>query len=624
METQAGDTYLRDLAAFVRRNDKGLAESGLFRRRRHSPSDPSPFLPLAWLSPSLSPPPRTRPSRPMSYASIYSEHKDPETMSLASFRSSLSMVSNISLAGGWWSPYNQPTIDAELKYLYSTYGRILERNANLQRLECDNIDPRTLLGWDLLAFSLKSLKIRKSGLQDISEIFVGAVLEDQARREGTLSQQQQRQRTVSSNSTPKPLPQPSLPPIQDEPEVEGDHESTPVAPAPSTRRDLSPAQWASLKHLYLPDNALTFIPAHLLLYLTSITHLDLSANLFVSVPPGLEELYNLTSLNLSDNLIDSVLGIYLNLGQLIYLNISHNRLESLCGLERLLALERVDLRGNLLEETLEIGRLVVLPNISELWIEGNPFVEIEESYRIHCFDYFWKEGKEIILDGTHPTMYERRNLSSPDHTKSILPLSTSSSAPVITIEPSHSQVFSASLPTSRTNDIFPNASPSSTSDSASVVTSGRRQKKSKRIVNLDGTPSNQLFPSSVQSRLNTVQVSEPQDASMLLSSDKDPKDAELNLTTRSFRHHTEHAPSGTSLAPLPENRLPYSLLSEGSKPNTPLSRSEARKARQSASVFEAGTVDDGDGDVDAYRKTIESLKKDMGDSWLKVYNQTQS
>ncbi len=74
-------------------------------------------------------------------------------------------------------------------------------------------------------------------------------------------------------------------------------------------------------------------------------------------------------------MIDSVLGIYTKLGQVLNLNLSRNRLDSLCGLDRLMALERVDLRHNTLEESAEVGRLAVLPNISEIWVEGNPFVE---------------------------------------------------------------------------------------------------------------------------------------------------------------------------------------------------------------------------------------------------------
>ncbi len=609
MQTQAGDDYLRQLAAYIRRNGQALAEAGLFRRRK---PEPYPFLP--WLS---RPKPLLLaidthhlfyilmrlealgihagpldvqvepPSRPTSYANFYAGQTDPETLSLVSFRSSLSIVSNLSLPTSWWSRQEPLTIDAELKFIYSSFtklpalsisapgkkviaelvGESLDRNAipfdvfkNLQRLECENIDPRILLGWDLLSISLRSVKIRKSGLQDISQLFIGAVLDDRSRRQGTSSQQRQRDTSLQ--------PAPSSP---------GE---------PPTSRQLPSASWAFLKHLYLPDNNLTLFPAELLPYLTSVTHLDLSSNLFVSVPSGLEELYSLTSLNLADNIIDSVLGIYLNLGQLLHLNLSHNRLESLCGLERLLALERVDLRHNLLEESSEIGRLVLLPNISELWIQGNPFVEIEESYRINCFEYFWKEDKTVILDGTPPTMYERRSLSVSEHAKPILPPS-SSSAPVIAIEPSYDQVFIApSRPPSK-------ESPQTPSDTASSVAGGRRQKKTKRIVDLDGNSA-----SAPHSRLGSIQATTPAAAPLNEPTEVSPP----SKRSRHGRYQTEHIPTSENIYPS--------------------NKSEARRARQSASAFEGSSGDERD--VDTYRRTIESLKKDMGDGWLKVYNQTQA
>ena len=90
-------------------------------------------------------------------------------------------------------------------------------------------------------------------------------------------------------------------------------------------------------------------------------------------------------------MIESVLGIYTKLGQVLTLNLSNNRLDSICGLERLVALERVDLRSNRLEESAEVGRLAVLPNIAEVWVEKNPFIESEENHRINCFEHFWKE-----------------------------------------------------------------------------------------------------------------------------------------------------------------------------------------------------------------------------------------
>lgn len=71
---------------------------------------------------------------------------------------------------------------------------------------------------------------------------------------------------------------------------------------------LSEMNWAFLKHLCLSDNALTFFPTNPIQYLTSLTSLDLSSNLLISVPAGLDQLYNLVSLNLADNMIESVLG----------------------------------------------------------------------------------------------------------------------------------------------------------------------------------------------------------------------------------------------------------------------------------------------------------------------------
>ena len=86
--------------------------------------------------------------------------------------------------------------------------------------------------------------------------------------------------------------------------VEQDETPTSENPGPV----LSEMNWAFLKHLCLSDNALTFFPTNPIQYLTSITHLDLSSNLLISVPAGLNELFNLVSLNLEDNMIESVLG----------------------------------------------------------------------------------------------------------------------------------------------------------------------------------------------------------------------------------------------------------------------------------------------------------------------------
>ncbi|KAG6896437.1 hypothetical protein C0992_008314, partial [Termitomyces sp. T32_za158] len=431
MEQEAGDTYLRRLASFIRANEKNLAEAGFYRRKRASyPSTESTSLynPLGWFGSensgqSTTPKPVVlsldihrlfyvlmrmealglnvgtldvqvdNPSRPMSYINIFADSDKSDTLSLASFRSSLSAVSNLSLGSGWWRRPEPPSVDSELKYIYSSFTKIpalsviapgrkviaelshdssnqnalpLDAFKNLQKLECMDVDPRTLLGWDKLAESLVSLKIKKSGLEDMTDIFVGAVIDDQARREGSASRKRQRRIPHGLAGDPSffstRLPE-SVPEDADAEESAGiDESSEPQAhqdsgsSSPAPPLELPSSKWALLKSLSLSDNSLTFFPSGALPYLTNLSHLDLSSNLLVSVPPGLGVLYNLVSLNLADNMIDSVLGIYLNLGQVLTLNIAHNRLESICGLERLAALERIDLRDNLIEESAEVGR----------------------------------------------------------------------------------------------------------------------------------------------------------------------------------------------------------------------------------------------------------------------------
>jgi len=164
-----------------------------------------------------------------------------------------------------------------------------------------DIDPRQLLGWDHLSKSLRSLTIKRSGIEDVSEILIDAVIDDQTRREGQPVKM--RARRIIHRPTPSrqqswrgtPLPSHI---------VEQDETPTPENPSPV----LSEMNWAFLKHLCLSDNALTFFPTTPIQYLTSITHLDLSSNLLITVPAGLNQLYNLVSLNLADNMIESVLG----------------------------------------------------------------------------------------------------------------------------------------------------------------------------------------------------------------------------------------------------------------------------------------------------------------------------
>lgn len=629
MEPVHGDDYLRRIAAFIRLNEKGLAEAGFQRRRRQrtTTTQPSVFNPVGWFTPTdvhqlPSPRPVTfaidthrlfyvliriesigidvgsldvtvdNPSKPMHYThiDIGSALDKSETLSLASFRSSLSAVSGLSLGTGWWSRPEQQTIDAELKYIYSSFTKIpalllkapgpkvitelkddppnqsalpLDAFKNLQSLETVDIDPRTLIGWDRLAESLRSLTIKRSGLEDVADIFIGAVLDDQARRDGSLKDQRSRQiprRQRSWANTPLPATVPE--------DVEEGTAMSEQPPLPSPSSALSPYKWGLLRHLSLADNALTFLPTDPLPYLVSVTHLDLSSNLLVSVPHGLSVLHNLVSLNLSDNMIDSVLGIYTHLGQVLYLNLSGNRLESICGLERLMALERVDLRFNHIDESAEVGRLATLPNVGEVWIEGNPLTEIEDNYRIACFEFFHKEGKAISLDGTAPTFYERRGLTPVvvEQMSSGRDVPMPASPPIVPIG------------SAKTKGDYGIRTDAVSTRTTSLAVAGRpKKRKAKRIVDLNGDGEQQVFsPGSRPMGLPSVTVLQTQRSS-----------------STSPQRPSPLSPDG--------HRRSYSVFEP---PDGPMGENQTREA-------------------ELYRARIEALRSDMGDGWLKVFSQSQ-
>ncbi|KAH8107989.1 hypothetical protein BXZ70DRAFT_913571 [Cristinia sonorae] len=759
MEHEPGDDYIRRIAAHIRANEQGLAAAAYHRKRRAKASatdtGTSYLNPLAWFGASDTAAPSSsvkpvvlsfdahhlfyllmrmealgidvgsldikvdNPSRPMNYVNIFNGTDKSDALSLRSFATSFSAVSRLSLGAGWWGRPPPPSVDAELKYIYSCFTRLpaislhapeprliaelahespnenalpVDALKSLQSLECMDVDPRALLGWDRMADSLWSLTIKRSGLEDVSDIFISAVLKDQALRgRAPPSRQGSFYGTRLPDSVPEDAEDAPSSPIGD---VHADNISqrSPIAvDNPPSEPSLPAYKWSTLRYLSLADNALTFLPTTPLPYLTSVTHLDLSSNLLVSVPPGLSALYSLVSLNLADNMIDSVLGIYTMLGQVLHLNLSRNRLESICGLERLRALERVDLRHNVIEESAEVGRLATLPNISEVWIEGNPLTELEEGYRIRCFDLFLKEGRSILLDGTPPGFYEKRYLSSSPSQQmtSSRPISTAYSPPAVPISSPPRQAPPVAASSSEDTvsgpskdsptQSPPTSSPPSHNPSphlAAVGARGRR-KKNKRIVDLDGG-SESTSRSASHSRITSDAAGAGRGASAAARATSPaksvirPKPTEVKVAaepaqpvagtssetptairasvtapenvssmrvkpkSRHGRHHTEYTPTGNGRSAMEDLLSTYNqedstpAQSVGHRRSATMTKSAARRARVSASVYEPPPAEkDGKGEAErqrveaeAFRARIEALRSDMGEGWLKVFNQS--
>ena len=647
------------------------------------------------------------PSRPMNYVDVFHGEDTSDTISLSSIRSSLSTVSRLSLGMGLWTRPEPPGVDQELKYIFSSFTKIpalslrapgpkqiaeiagdppnenalpLDAFRNLQSLECSDIDPRTLLGWDRLSESLWSLTITRSGLDDISHLFVNAVLDDSSRRQPTPTQTANGpSQKPSFHGTPLPE---FIAENVEETFVATSSDNTPRAPSPegsSTSLQLPSSKWAFLRVLSLSDNALTFIPTESLLHLASLTHLDLSSNLLVSIPPGVSSLYNLVSLNLSDNMIDTVQGVYKKLGQVLTLNLSHNRLDSLCGLERLVALERADVRYNHLDDSAEVGRLALLPNIAEISVEGNPFTEIESDYRVKCFDFFWKEGRTILLDGTQAGFYERRNLTSapPEQMTSTRPMSKGYSPPLVPVAPA-TTTTTAAAPPAASSDPSPSSSPAFSPTSShhpspflSATGAKARKKRVKRIVDLDADPGSSAAHSQATSSVETSEypraptvparspLAEPVSLPSASEAGPAPTTASSPVVGKSTsagpairpppldvlrppskhrRSQTDYGPASATTAEL-DDAVPSPLVSRPTPEHTMSvrvssgRRSAARRKRAAASVFEGPVTesetrpDQGEAvegmereirEADAFRARIEALRSEMGDGWLKV------
>ena len=511
------------------------------------------------------------PSHSISHLCLQPSPDRSDALSLASFKSSISAITSLSLSNYyWWNKPSPDGIDHDLKYIYSCFTKLpaislksprsnvmqgltidptgpnalpLHVFKNMQSLECADINPRILLGWNRLAESLRSLKICRSGIDDFTEIFVGAALESESHRGHVHSGEQIGQALDFDGHAPK-----------------GKNCITPVG---------SSLKWAFLRYLSLKDNAITFLPGDVVSCFVSLIHLDLSSNLLVSIPPGLDTLHNLTSLDLSDNMIDSVIGIYAQLGQIRTLNLSKNRLESICGLERLSVLERIDLRHNHIQESAEIGRLSMVPNIAEVWVEGNPFVQHEAEHRLNCLGFFWREGKAIHLDGALPNFYEKKGLALRT-TKHATPnrRTSSGSAPIVVTQPNN-------VP-----EVFPFDSQIGT---LSARDGGSKKKKTKRLVHLHPQSTNQGTEGSSPDLLATDRVYHPSNP---------PRGAHR-------RFHTE-------------------ILSSRSSDTTGLDcRDDMFLAQRQG---QPGIQPDGVEGGETLRRRIEALRQDMGEGWLKVFS----
>ena len=133
---------------------------------------------------------------------------------------------------------------------------------------------------------------------------------------------------------------------------------------------LSDLVWPALSLLRLRNCGLTRLDATLHL-LPHCALIDLSHNSITHVV-HLHDCLHLTTLDVSHNRVRVLSNLDRVLGNVVTLNLSYNRIASLDGLNKLYSLEQLDLRGNLIDDPVEIAHLALLPCLERLALSPNP------------------------------------------------------------------------------------------------------------------------------------------------------------------------------------------------------------------------------------------------------------
>jgi hypothetical protein len=276
---------------------------------------------------------------------------------------------------------------------------------------------------------------------------------------------------------------------------------------------LPASKWRFLRHLCLADNSMTSIPHNSLAPLSNTLYsLDISSNLFSQVPDSLATLTALRALNLSQCMIDSLQSLTRNpLPAITALNLRGNRLQSLAGVEKLVPLERLDLRDNRLVDPMELARLTGIPDIHEIWVEGNPFTRTHKDYRITIFNLFRKAPgytEDVVIDGSGPSYVERRSLVDRPPMPESIPVVKPQAPEVPTVDVSKPTVI-YNIPKESTVLRKERPTPKAVMSEINTSSTRRRKTPKRRIVDL-ATPEAPPFPTPVD-----VQGARPPNAAIV-------------------------------------------------------------------------------------------------------------
>ncbi|KAF1995810.1 leucine rich repeat protein [Amniculicola lignicola CBS 123094] len=547
---------------------------------------------------------------------------------------------------------------------------------NVTALEIYDVDFRQFYGWDRLAENLRSLTVKRAGVDDPADLLINIVLDDidkrrrrsakvpaspsvpwpatpatknaqaarsesppssplaagkQATSPGTTPITRdgskcspRRQRSTSPTRPPSARPTSGVYGRTSAPNIRRSSGSSGSSVRSTTPRGSSsnllslgwfPAtKWRFLRHLSLADNALTSVSATSLAPLANtLQSLDLSSNLFTEIPDSLATLSCLRALNLSNCMIESLHSLARNpLPAIATLNLRSNRLESLAGIERLLSLERVDLRDNKLTDPTEVARVTGVPDITEIYVHRNPFCKTHSSYRVVIFNLFRKTPgytEDIIIDSTGPSNSEKKHLIDrvPE-----LP-----SVPVVKPPPEDELPSPTDVANLRPSLDGAGSDPSASVNRASSHrsksghTGSQRRKKvpKRRIV--------ELSQSEIAQRSTNQFVTSPTTMYSSPATEPPRPDVVISGTIAEDAPYFEEPQNGTVIGdPAKKAQSPERIAPQASQPShhqlppidTGLDSPPLPQQIVSGAEFDVSS--------ELYKKKIEALRQDFGNTWL--------
>ncbi|KAK8081806.1 leucine Rich Repeat domain-containing protein [Apiospora saccharicola] len=524
---------------------------------------------------------------------------------------------------------------------------------NLQALEVSGIDFRQFFGWDRVAEQIRSLTLKRACIDDPADILIDIVLDDMDKRR-RRSSKAQASPTHPHSSSPRRSPtiphaevykSGSIPSSPDARSSLGDlpigslgtdvtspqtsrrasvanimtdelksptkssgrprshsphrpatsrHQSTANRGSHKVRRSgsgsshsslsdswhnprhsasnllatgtLPATKWRFLKHLSLADNSLTTIPA------TSFAPL---AN-------------TLNSLDLSSNLLPRA-----------------NRLTSLAGIEKLYPLERLDLRDNRLTEPQELARLTGIPDIREIWVEGNPFTRTHKDYRITIFNLFRRTPgytEDIVIDACGPSYSEKRYLVERVAIPQAVPVVKPPVSEVPAVDVSKPTIIYAA-PKDHTIIRKERPTPKAVASEINTSSTRRRRTPKRRIVDL---ATNDVSISSLNAPI--VQNIGADASTTAAASESNYR---ISHKPEVQRSHTMYAePTPAVMGPTEVPRINTAIFSEQS---TSLSSQESPASWRD--------VQDWNVSGEIYRQKIEALRDKVGNGYLSVLNE---